>query len=370
MRNAIKSSAWLLGIIFCAEWLAGVAAAAVQKSEIFSAYTGTGFFNLQSTSIDTYDGNRARHDTEYGRILWKGPEHRIDIENMDLDKQWEIDPKRKRYTECGIKEALENFEKEWKKDLEEAEKKNPQSKENEPPYRVKVAKTTVAGPGAAVTLNGFTARPYTVKTVIEYETSAGHQPFGRQTLFAKEWTSDDPRLSELAQHEAAVYQSTGPAFGAEERNQLQGLMQKEIAKAQSDPASNPWLQFWLSVDKLHGQPVRSITVLSGAPGYPEAAKTTASDDPHDDSLVQPGDLSNGVGGLLSGIAGHLATNKINRSVEKKMAERPAWVDEVSGEINRDVPGFAYLLEVKSVKTDGIPADLFEIPAGYKKVKSL
>ncbi len=353
--------------------LASGARAASQAKEVWGTYSGTGFFNVESTTTVSLDGGKRRDESEHSRLIWSGSDRQIVIERTDLDKRWEIDPVHRRYTEASIKAAREEAERRMKKASDDFNKKHPESKkEEDPPYRIKKAQTTVTGPGAAVTVNGFTARPYTVKTVIEYETTADHKPLGRQTYYTKQWNSEDPALTQYQKDEIAFYQTDEMALSKAQIKQIQDVIKKELAKAESDPSKNPWMAFYGAYQKMKGTPVRSITVFGGGPGMPQEtpAQATAVTETKDESLVQPGDLSNGVSGLVSGMAGRWASHKVEKKLAAKMTAHPAWIDDVSKELDGQSAGFAYMTEIKSVTTGAPAPELFEVPAGYKKVSQL
>jgi hypothetical protein len=73
--------------------------------------------------------------------------------------------------------------------------------------------------------------------------------------------------------------------------------------------------------------------------------------------------------MVGGIASRWASKKVEKKVSQKMAEHPAWVDEVAKDVNGEVVGWGWMSEIKSAKTVDSPG-LFELPAGFKKVNSL
>lgn len=345
--------------------------AASQIEENWNTYGGNGFFNWQASETVAYDAGRSRRDTEQSRLFSSQPEKRVEIERVDLDKRWELDPKRQHYTEESISEAQARLQKQMEKDKADWDKKHKGEKPTEDPYRIKSARTSVDGPGAAVAINGFNARPYTIKTVIEYESAKDQTFVGRQTLYDKEWVADSSALAQYQKEELAFWQSRGQAqMGNAKIKELQEAMKNELAKAHQDSTQNPWLLHYDAIGKIKGQPVRSIMGFTFfIPGQTQMPPKESASQPQDSGLVQPGDLSGGVGGLVSGIASRWASHKVEEKVQAKMAEHPVWVDEVSKDLDNAGIGWGFMTEVKNVRT-GVSADVFNLPANYKKVKSL
>ena len=348
---------------------------ATQVKEVWGTYGGNGFFNWESKESVAYGVARRRSDTERSRLFSSSPEVRVDIERIDLDKRWEIDPARKRYTEESISAAREKALKDAEKSRQEWEKQQKKAankKEEEPKIRIRSAETKTTGPGPAETINGFSCRPYTVVTTLEYESLPDHKLVGRQSYYEKQWTTDAPVLARFRKDELAYWQLVS---AGEQKNQdvkaLQEAVKKEYEKYAKDPSVNPWMSYWSALEKIKGYPVRTLSGFTIAPtdagSRPAAAAPSAS--AQDNSLVQPGDLSGGVGGLVSGIATRWASKKVEKKVQDKMAEHPAWVDEVAKDVNGEVVGWGWMSEIKSAQAVDSP-DLFDLPPGLKQVKSL
>jgi hypothetical protein len=131
------------------------------------------------------------------------------------------------------------------------------------------------------------------------------------------------------------------------------------------------MSYGSALEKIKGYPVRTLAGFTIAPtdaaSRPpvQAAAAPAADE----GVVQPGDLSGGLGNMVGGIASRWASKKVEKKVSQKMAEHPAWVDEVAKDVNGEVVGWGWMSEIKSAKTVDSPG-LFELPAGFKKVNSL
>ena len=351
---------------------------ATQVQEVWGTYGGNGFFNWEYKGAEAYGEARQRRDTERNRLFSSTPEQRVDIERIDLDKRWEIDPRKKRYTEESISAAREKALRDAEKSRQEWEKKQKKAgapKVEKPTMQIRSAETKTTGPGPEETINGFSCRPYIVTTTIEYESLPDHKPAGRQTFYQKQWTSEASVLALYLRDQMVFWQAaSGAERGKKEVKDLQDAIQKEYEKYAKDASANPWESYWSALGKIKGYPVRTLAGFTFAPmdseSRPPAAAPAPAASAQDSSLVQPGDLSGGAGSLLSGMATRWASKKVEKKVQDKMAEHPAWVDEISKDLNgAGLIGWGWMSEIKSAKTVDSP-DLFELPSGFKKVTSL
>lgn len=374
MNRNLKNAFWM-GLLVLA--VAGPLHAATQAQEVWGSYGGNGFFNWEFKESVAYGEGRERRDTERNRLFSSTPEVRTGIERIDLDKRWELDPRKKRYTEESISVAREKALKEAERSRQEWEarqKKAAKEKKRgeEPKIRIRSAETKTTGPGPAETINGFACRPYTVTTTIEYESLPDHKLAGRQTFYQKQWTSDAPLLAQYRRDLTAYLKSASVGeLSKKEVQALQEAVKKEFEKNEKNASVKAWDSYWSALGKINGYPVRTLAGFTFAPTDADtrqpAAQTPA---PQDDSLVQAGDFSGGVGGLVGGMASRWASKKVEKKVAQKMAEHPAWVDEMAKDVNGQMIGWGWMSEIKSVTRVDDSSGLFELPAGYKKVSSL
>lgn len=318
----MKNSSYMLWTMICMSAIP--LRAATQAHEQWGTYGGNGFFSWDSKGSTAYDAARRRSETERSRFFSSTPEQRIEIERVDLDKIWTIDPQKKRYTEASISEAREKSKKDVEKNRDAWEKKNKniqKEKETEPRDRIRRVETKVTGPGAIEIINGFSCRPYVIKTVIDYESLPDHKFEGRQTLYSKEWTSDSPLLAQYRKDEMAYWQSQSEGeWNKQDLKDIQEAFRKELEKTDKDPSVNPLLSYGTAVAGIKGYPVRSISGFTIAPAdsNPDKPDTAKSAKAKDENIVQPGDFSGGVGGLVGGIASRWVSKKWRRKFRKRL----------------------------------------------------
>jgi hypothetical protein len=161
------------------------------------------------------------------------------------------------------------------------------------------------------------------------------------------WTTPETATIRKAQteeqkFELALLKKLGSDISQEEAKQMGLAVFASMSGASETEIKKGLSRVKNEMSKIKGYPIRTIItwVLEGEEG--KISKETAQ---KDESI----DISGGVGGLLSGIAGRM----VQKKAEEKMDSKGA-------------PFFNSTIEVKSININQVSADTFEVPVGYTK----
>ncbi|MBI5198534.1 MAG: hypothetical protein HZA09_00755, partial [Nitrospirae bacterium] len=221
-----------------------------------------------------------------------------------------------------------------------------QQSDETPKVRITKSEFTVKKTGASETINGFPCEEYLVIWLLEIEdiqTKAKSQ----STMATNLWTTPETATIRKAQteeqkFELALLKKLGGDISQEEAKQMGLAVFASMSGASETEIKKGLSRVKNEMSKIKGYPIRTIVTwtLEGEEG--KISKETAQ---KDESI----DISGGVGGLLSGLAGRM----VQKKAEEKMASKGA-------------PFFNSTVEVKSININQVSADTFEIPVGYTK----
>ncbi len=304
--------------------------------------------NMTGRTTSTYAGDRARIETDVQmqsgmmRMMARGMGPSAEIIRLDEGKVYELDLKKKRYTESTIEERRAELQQgiAQAQEAQRAQAGDQAQCEWLPP-KVDVertgAKQTIAGHGAEQVLISARQGCKDPKTdsICEYE------------LALDQWISPDIRAGDDALRFQRAYAermgltaalSEGFSQRAEGQFGRYGEMWKEIARRMGD---------------LRGYPVRSSFSLAvGGPQCKSPAGGGAAGAGGGGSPLGglAGQLSGQLGGLLGG---RRKTGPESSSVPATTAAGLATL-------------FTMRSELVSIRNDAVPATTFDIPAGFKK----
>lgn len=298
----------------------------------------------EGISIRRYQGDRKWESSSLrftGAFLSKiaGGGENTTITRIDRGVYWTLDPKNQTYTEHPI---LLPKVKEGKPD------KTSQAQQSDETPKVRITKSefTVKKTGASETINGFPCEEYSVIWLLEIEdiqTKAKSQSIMTTNL----WTTPEAATIRKAQteeqkFELALLKKLGSDISQEEAKQMGLAVFASMSGASENEIKKGLSRVKNEMSKIKGYPIRTIItwVLEGEEG--KISKETAQ---KDESI----DISGGVGGLLSGLAGRM----VQKKAEEKMDSKGA-------------PFFNSTIEVKSININQVSADTFEIPVGYTR----
>lgn len=299
----------------------------------------------EGTSIRRYQGEKMADTVTSkftGAILSRvmGASESLTITRVDKGVYWNIDSKNRAYTETPIQPF----------DKKETPGKEPEEK-GKSKTRVTKSEFTVKKTGAAETINGFPCEEYLLTWLLEME-DIESKAKSQSTMTTNLWTTPETATIRKAQAEEqefhkAYARKLGITLSAEEGKRMGTAAFAAISGAPADEIEKGFGRVKNEMSKIKGYPIRTIVTWTwegekGAvskPGEPSPGESVSG-------------LAEGVKGLLGGLMG--------RVTQKKAEEKPA---SSSG---KEAPFFSSTMEIKTISTDKVPAEDFEIPAGYAK----
>lgn len=352
-RSACRVAAAVAGIL-----AAGAAQADVIIEETM-ALEGAGMMslaNMTGRTTSTYAGDRARIESDVQmqsgmmRMMARGLGPTAEIVRLDEDKVYELDLKKKRYTESTLAERRTELQ-QGIAQAQEAQRAQAgeQAQCEWLPPKVDVKRTgskqTIGGYGAEQVLISARqgCRDPKTDSICEYE------------LALDQWVSPDVRAGDDALRFQRAYAermglsaalSEGFSQRAEGQFGRYGEMWKEIARRMGD---------------LQGYPVRSSFTL--ALGGPQCKSPPAGGGAGASGSGSPfGGLAGQLGGQLGGLLGGRRKAEPEPSAAAGSAQAGAPATTASGLTTL----FTMRSELVSIRNDAVPAATFEIPAGFKK----
>ncbi len=275
-----------------------------------------------------------------GAILSKlaGGGETVTITRLDKGVYWVLDTKNKTYTE----RAIEPF------------KKGEASKPEREKAKMRVTKSefTVKKTGASETINGFPCEEYLLTWLLEME-NLETKAQTRSLMNNHLWTTPETAAIRKASAEerefyAAYTRQLGLSVSPSESKQMGMEALAAMSGVPPEEAEKGLIRAKEEMSKIKGYAIRSEVSWAVEGDQAGTAKEEAT------SSESSSDSPKSIGGLLGGLAGKL-TQKV---VKDKVAS--------STSAKEGAPFFSSTHEVKTIQTDSVPSEVFEIPAGYTK----
>lgn len=313
--------------------------ATVESLVKFGGFKGNGAY--EGTTVTRTVANKQSESSTIkftGAVLsWAaGGSNKTAITRIDKGIVWQIDPKKKTYTESPI----EIFTPVDASDKEEKDEETPEK----PKVRMTKSEFSVKKTGASETINGYPCEEYLMTWLAEME-DLETKARTKNTMATNLWTTPETAAIKKLQAEETAFSKAymkkiGMDLSAEEMKQFgMGVFAMATGASEKD-VEKSFKVFKKEMSKVKGYPIRTVVNWK----VEGDAVAQARQDESSDTV----DLSGGIGGLVSGMIG--------RKVKDRM--KP----------DENAPFFSSTVEIKSIKTDSLPADTFEIPAGFVKAK--
>ncbi|HNY64820.1 MAG TPA: hypothetical protein PKM41_05240 [Deltaproteobacteria bacterium] len=320
----------------CPAW----ADSTVESFTKFGGFKGSGAY--EGTVTSRLQGDRKSETSSIkftGAIMsWlSGGGETGTITRLDKGLIWTLDPKKKTYRE----EPITPFRK------EEARKQADEAREK-PAVRVTKSEFSVKKTGASETINGFPCEEYLITWVLEFE-DLETKARTRNTMTTNQWTTPEtPSIRKLQAEEMAFTKAylkkIGLELSGQEMKQFGLDMFSTMSGASKAEMEKQFKSFKKEMAKLKGYPIR--TVVSWAVEGDQTPEKDSRQAQESRPAINP---FGGLGGLLSSVTGAAAD-----SAKDKVAS------------GANAPFFSSSIEVKSIRTDAVPGDAFEVPAGFTK----
>lgn len=327
----------------------------VQYAASSGGYRGMGASESKGTRY--VSGSKAREDANVrftgavlGRLGGKKGKDTASILRVDLDKRWELDPKKKTYRESPITlpppEPGED---------EESPKEPKPAKEEKPTHRIKSARAEVKNTGEKKTINGFkTVKHAALLSVVIEEISTKKTAEYKMTsdIWAAPWTKKlRSAMDEEAKFQRAYLKKLGVELSPQDRSRY-GLESARLLLAAAGPEIEKALaKLTRELASIDGYPIVTETAWR-TPPPPAPAKGQKEAD--EDSALSDAAGAGSIGGAAMGLLGGIAKKAAKKKAAEAVAPKPG------------KPAFTVRTEIKKVETVSIPAERFELPKDYKK----
>lgn len=321
----------LSAFLLCPPAMADVVVKTVHKNGGFH-----GFGASSGTTTRSVSGVKARDERDA----------RADIVRIDLDKRWMLDLKKKAYTEGPIKFEMPEGE---------GRHKEPEAK---PTHRVKSAKAEIKKSGEAKTINGFKTEKWaaTLTLVIEeIETKKTAEYAMTTDIWATPWTKElRQAMEEEAKFAKAYLKKLELDLSYEDRSRFGADGARAFLRAGGAEVEGAIRKMGKEMGSIDGYPI--VTETTWRSPAPEGAKAPPQpeEDEDDGNALSDASGAGSVGGAAMGMLGGFA----KRAAKKKIKAK---IKEAMGK-----PAFSVRTEVKKVEVGPVPAETFELPAGFKK----
>jgi hypothetical protein len=322
----------------CLVW----ADATVESTIKSSGFKGMGAF--EGTSSRKYQGEKMWDSTSSkftGAILSRvaGGSETATITRVDKGVYWTLDPKNKTYVERPI-EAIK---------MGESGKEKPEQEKSK--MRVTKSEFSVKKTGASETINGFPCEEYLVTWLLEME-DMETKAKSRSTMTNNLWTTPETATIRKVQAEEKAFQKAyaqkvGLQISPEEAKQMGIETFAAMSGASKQEIEKGFAKVREEMAKIKGYPIRTVVNWSV-----EGDKAEGAEKEEKASSESSSQTPTSVGGFLSGLSKGIA--------QKVMKDKSSTSGQKEGAT------FSTTHEVKAIRADSVPAEVFEIPSGYSK----
>jgi len=317
--------------------------------------------NMSGTSTTAISGKKARTESDMqmesrlARMFARGIGQSTEIVRLDDDKIFELNPKKKTYSETSLAARRAQLEQAMAKQKEVQEKQPSPTGMDESDCEWSEPTADVKKTGAKASIAGFAAEQVSIVT----KQSCKNKKTGAicdVALYLDEWVAPGfTQSDEVTQYHMAYAQQMGLLNGGREVT--------DRAEAMFGRYKNAWAKVVDKMKDIKGYPVK--TSFSLGMGGPQCQNSPSS--------AGGGESSGGgsagsptPGGLAGEIAGSLFGRKKKPQTETA-SSTPASPPPAA--MNGMIVPLTITSELISVSKDSLSADTFEVPAGFKKVAS-
>lgn len=323
-----------------------------------------GFFGakgLDNTSSTVYiKGDLMRSDTFLNNEMTQSSIIRLDREEII-----NVEHKKKSYSVLTFAEMRQQMQ----KAVESLKKPATDSQESKTPEVKVEPKISVKDTGESKVINGFSAHHFILSVQLETQ-DANTKDKGSLDLVSDVWVAKDVSGFE---EQREFFHKYALKMGYAQMSKDLG-----ISPAAQDPRMMRAMEeLSKETAKMDGVPVLTIAALGGS-GTPSAetqqaqaaAPSSANSDSKEDDRESPAKESVGksLGKVLGGFGG-FGKKKKKEEPAKPTSERTAPVDSAStpgGSVSMNL--MTMTTELKSVSSETLSANLFEVPQGYKRTQ--
>jgi hypothetical protein len=355
----MKIPALLASLSLCA--VSARADITIKSKSSSGGFRGMGGFEAKSTRSISELKSREEQNTKYtgaimGMMSGKDGKDGVRIVRIDLDKQWQLDPKKKIYRESPIK-----LPKGETKNEDAGSGEPSKGKEEKPTHRIKSAKAGVEHTGKTKKINGFDTTQHigTLTVVVEeIETKETAEFSLRSEIWATPWTKDLKKaVEEERKFMKAYVKKMGFEMSPEDAGKYGLAMSRMFLHAAGPEIEKAVSKLAKEMGEIEGYPIVTDSAWN-TPSAPEKtakkSKKKKDEDEDDGDAISDAAGATSLGGLAGNVFGGMAKRAAKKKAKESMGGKPG------------AAAYSVRTEVVEVKTADVPADSFEIPAGYKK----
>jgi hypothetical protein len=360
--QALRSTAFLIGSIL--GFIAGTVQADVTivRTTSVEGVGAMAFANMSGTSSTSISGDKSRTDSDMkmqsklvGFLARNALGPSAEIVLLDQDKLYHVNMNKKDYTETTFGQLRAQMQK-MSDQLNSSENKQQPSAVDQSKCVWLPAKVDVTKSGEQAQFAGYDAQRVTVTATQpcqDKETGA----ICEIALVLDQWTSADFAESSEARKFYSAYASK-MGIGLPNSQDV-----SERAKALFGQYKGVWTEVAAKMQSVKGYPVKSSFTLGiGGPQCKDSNSQQAQTNQADNSSPSPGGIAGAVVGKLGGLF-----QKKKDTSDAAAAPPPPPVASVALP-----PGDVALMTVSSqlvsVSTNAVSAELFSVPAGFKKIE--
>lgn len=357
----LRSSALLGGIL---GFVAGIAQAdiTIVRSTSVEGVGAMSFANMSGTSSTSISGDKSRTDSDMkmqsklvGFLARNAVGPSAEIVLLDQDKLYHLNVKKQEYTETTFEQLRAQMQK-MADQMNSAENKQQPSAVDQSKCTWLPAKVEVTKSGEKAQFAGYDAQRVTV-TATQPCQDKDSGSICEVALVLDQWTSADFAQS----GEARKFYSAYAAKMGFDLSSSQDLSDR--AKALFSQYKDLWSEVAAKMQSVKGYPVKSSFSLGvGGPQCKDSNSQQAQTSHSDSTPQSPGGLAGAVVGKLGGLF----------QKKKNTADAPAAQPASAAAPTVMPPGDVALMTVSSqlvsVSTSAVSADVFTVPAGFKKIE--
>ena len=343
---------------------AGIAQAdiAIERSTSVEGVGAMAFANMSGTSRTSISGDKSRTDSDMkmqskivGFLARNALGPSAEIVLLDQDKLYHLNMNKKEYTETTFEQLRAQMQK-MSDQMNSGEDRRQPSAVDQSKCVWLPAKVDVTKSGEKAQFAGYDAQRVTVTATQpcqDKETGA----ICEIALVLDQWTSADFAESSEARKFYTAYASK---MGMDPSNSQDV---SERAKALFGQYKGLWTEVAAKMRSVKGYPVKSSFTLGlGGAQCKDSNSQQAQTNQSDSSSQSPNDLAGAVVGKLGGLF----------QKKKAPADAPAASAQTAAAAAMP-PGDVALMtvssQVVSVSTNAVSADVFTVPAGFKKIEA-
>lgn len=330
----------------------GVAQADVTLRERMSV-EGQGIMamaNMSGTTTTAISGKRGRTDSDMqmesrlARMFARGIGQTSEIVLLDTDKVYELDVKKRTYKETSLAERRAQLEKATEQARQQQANQPAPTGMDESECEWSEPTADVKRTGTKASIAGFDAEQVTVVA----KQSCKSKKTGAVcdvALYLDEWVAPGFNAGdEVLKYHTAYAQQMG--LGTTGRDVT------ERAEAMFGRYKAAWSKVVDKMKDVKGYPVKTSFALGM--GGPQCQSGTQTSD-------------SGGGAAPGGLAGEIAGSIFGRKKKQQQTASAAPASAPPAAMNGMFVPLTISSELLSVSKDSLPADTFEVPAGFKKV---